>query len=264
MWQKLIELSYLLTAPKSNKRLDSFWQFWPTMRKLAQYKYSWEADYFFDNFLHATYGFASLKITILNHSYSEWFHIFPSVLCRYKGDRFFCGLVHWFTSVKHFSLFFTQPYVIQAFKRKGKSSSEILGMEIHQTPHCYIFFDYSTFNSSGSHNMWGFLLFWNISFLFFVWSLYVLDDSGMEKDLCLFTEPFALWWMTQPAFSEMHHFLPIIPRSLFDARCTGSRAAFKAHVLAQAYKWLISTIHCLTHCKNNLNSDERNYKFSPI
>lgn len=109
----------------------------------------------------------------------------------------------------------------------------------------------------------GFLLFWNISFPFFVWSLYVLDDSGMEKDLCLFTEPFALWWMTQPAFSEMHHFLPIISWTLFDALCTSSRAAFMVRVWAQPSKLLISTIHCLTHCKNNLNSDERNYKFSP-
>lgn len=40
------------------------------------------------------------------------------------------------------------------------------------------------FNSSGSQNM-SFSI-WN--FFFFFWSLYVPDDSGMKKDLCLFTK----------------------------------------------------------------------------
>lgn len=45
-------------------------------------------------------------------------------------------------------------------------------------------------------------LFWNIAFILFLWRLYVLDESGMRKDLCLFTKSSALWWMTQPAFSK--------------------------------------------------------------
>lgn len=52
-----------------------------------------------------------------------------------------------------------------------------------------------------AHRIYVFL-FWNIAFILFLWRHYVLDESGMRKDLCLFTKSFALWWMTQPAFSQ--------------------------------------------------------------
>lgn len=144
---------------------------------------------------------------------------FPSALYGNRG-RSFRGLVHWL-ALPVFILLLIQLHSIQAIKKKRRTSENVV-MEINQVPHCCVrYFDYDTFNSSISKNIcfFHFEIYLLLLEAVMAWVTQVLNTACSQRHF------FALRWTTQPALSEMHHFLPIISWSFRDVLCSSPSSA---------------------------------------
>lgn len=148
----------------------------------------------FDNFL-----FAKWKTNILIFFFHFLNHfVFPPVVEVERWHRSFTDLLHCFT----FDCFILWSRLFEGKKKKelfrNFCHGDLPGTSLLRNTLIRIHL------RSLAHRICGFFffLFGNIAFILFLWRLYVLDESGMRKDLCLFTKSFALWWMTQPAFSK--------------------------------------------------------------
>lgn len=134
-----------------------------------------------------------------------WFFFFTSYsLCISPSctGRKVTQIFYWSGSLlylDYFILFLTQPYVIQALLGKKKKVLFRIFCDGH-LPGTSLLRNtlIMTHLRALAHRICVFL-FGNIAFFLFLWRLYVLDESGMRKDLCLLTKSFALGgWHSLP------------------------------------------------------------------